>query len=131
MYKKVLTHFIIFALAVLPVQLLSANTENINLQQSMSQSIQVAYKCQREMIKAAELQQESKQTSKDSTCCNESAQDCPSCNHCPQATSAVFLPAMNSSKFVFSKSHHDITRDVLLHDSVVQENLLRPPRSSI
>lgn len=129
--SKLLTYLTILALAISPVKLLSANAENINIQKSMSQSIQIAYKCQREMMNAAELQQESKQSSKDSTCCNESAQDCPSCNHCPQATSAVFLPVMNSSKFIFAKSHHDIICDVLLNDSVIQENPLRPPRSSI
>lgn len=129
--SKLLTYLTILAITVSPVKLLSANAENISMQMSMSQSIQVADKCQHEVLEVVELDQESKQASKDSTCCSESSQDCQRCNHCPQATSAAYLPAMNSGKPVFAKLHHYFSRDVLLNDSVVQENLLRPPRTSI
>jgi len=113
------------------VKFLSANAGNIAMQISTSQSVPVINKCRQDMPATADLEPGSKQAPKDSTCCSDSFQDCQNCNHCPQTTSMTSLSAKPSCKSLYVKSHHNLTPDVLHNDSVVQENLLRPPRNSI
>lgn len=127
--SKLLTYLTILAITVLPVKLLSANVDNISI--NLSQPMQVLSKCQHELQGSAESEQESKLVLKESTCCSEQSHDCQNCNNCPQAVSAAFLPAVNSGKPFFAKPHHNFIRDIFLLGRVVQENLLRPPRSSI
>jgi hypothetical protein len=122
MFSKVLTHFIIFMLTVLPVQVISAGIENSNMQMKMHLEMSQA--------KADCMHQQSSEQAADKPCCNEHSNQCTSCNNCPQVVSAMVLTTPHQimqpvlKKQILSISH-------LLLDGTPQKNLLRPPRNFI
>lgn len=125
MFRKILTHFIMMMLTVLPVQVISAGIENSNMQMKMQMKMsQAESKC---------MHQQSDQVTEqtlEKSCCSEHSNQCKSCNNCPQVTSAMALTtpyqAVHPSfiKEALSNSH-------LLLNGTPQKNLLRPPRNII
>lgn len=125
MIKKVLTYFTILAMTALPVQLISANVESLNMQlnmqKSMSQQTQANNECMHEMAE---------QNSINKSCCDDQSHECQNCNNCPQAASAMFLFPQSFDKTSILKSQKYFTNYLFLN-SVPQKNLLRPPRTLI
>ncbi|MDH5370737.1 MAG: hypothetical protein OEW99_11975 [Gammaproteobacteria bacterium] len=122
MMKKVLTYLTILAITTLPVQLISANTESINMQismlKSMSQQPQVTNECMHEM---------EEQQSIDRSCCDEQSHECQNCNNCPQAVSALFIGSAPTVKITSLNTNVYILNYSFLN-GITQKNLLRPPR---
>jgi hypothetical protein len=129
MFRKALTNFIIMALILLPVQVLSAGIENSNMQMKMQLKMsqmkdKAESKCMHQM--AEKLKQ---QTSKKS-CCDEHSNQCKSCNNCPPVVSAMVLSSP------FQPVHPSFKKQTLfishlLQNGTPQKNLLRPPRHFI
>jgi hypothetical protein len=125
MKKKVLTYLTILAITALPVQLISANAESLNMQMSMLQSMSTQTQATNEC-----MHEKTEQKSIDKSCCDDQSHECQSCNNCPQAASAMFLPfypvvktaSLNTEKYFTSYS---------FLNGIPQNNLLRPPRTLI
>jgi len=122
MFSKVLTHFIILMLTVLPVQVISAGIENSNMQMKMHLEMSQA--------KADCMHQQSSEQAAEKSCCSEHENQCKSCNHCPSVISAMVLtvpyqiihPSLKKQSLLISH---------LILNGVPQKNLLRPPRNII
>lgn len=125
MIKKTLTYLTILAITALPVQLISASVENLNMQMSMHkimiQQTQANNECMHEMTE---------QNSINKSCCDDQSQECQSCNNCPQAVSAMLLPSHPLSKTSLLKTQKHVSSYLFL-DSAPQKSLLRPPRTFI
>lgn len=119
MFRKALTNLIIMALTVLPVQVISAGVESSNMQMSMTQ---VSSDCLHG--------QSSEQQSVEKSCCDDQSHQCESCNNCPQVTSAMVLTAQHQTVQISIKKQVLFTSHLLL-SGVPQNNLLRPPRTTI
>lgn len=135
MIKKVLTYLTILAITALPVQLLSANVDNLTMQMSMNQQTQTEMKneCMHGMVKQpANLQVnlDGQQELADKSCCDDTSHDCQNCNNCPQAASAFFIPSYPIEKFSTLNAQKYLTRYLFLN-GISQKNLLRPPRTLI
>jgi len=129
MIKKALTYLTILAITALPVQLISASAEVVNMQMSMSQQMQANNKCLHEMnTQFTEIQTSA--TSVENSCCNDQSYDCQSCNNCPQAASAMFLP-LDAFVKISSLEIQKYSTSYLFLNGVPQKNLLRPPRTLI
>lgn len=128
MFKKILTHWIILMLTVLPVQVINASAKNnavslSNIQMSMEKTTQVNHECMHALAK------ESQKVSK-MPCCDDSYHQCDgydSCGDCSQATSAMFLPSMNSINNLNLNIQKIISNHLSLNGTS-QKNLIRPPR---
>lgn len=123
MYRKALTNLIILALTVLPVQVISAGIENSNMQMKMSlvKVNQTESDC---------MHKQSVEQASEKSCCDEHANQCKSCNNCPQVASATVLTApYQMMHLVFNKKV--LFTSHLLLNGVPQNNLLRPPRTII
>ena len=129
MIKKALTYLTILAITALPVQLISASVEVVSMQMSMSQQMQANNECLHKMnTQFTEIQASA--TSVENSCCNDQSYDCQSCNNCPQAASAMFLPLDLFSK-ISSLAIQQYSTSYLFINGVPQKNLLRPPRNII
>ena len=133
MMNKLLTYFTILAITVLPVQLISANAENMTMQlsmlKSMNQQTQMKKECMSMMPKQHVTQKE-QQKSVNKSYCDDYSNNCQNCNDYPQAASAVFLPSYLFEKISPLKTQLYSTRYLFL-DGIPQQNLLRPPRTPI
>ena len=126
MIKKTLTYLTILAITALPVQLISASVESINMQMSMhkimSQQTQVSNECVHEMTE---------QNAIDNSCCEDQSHECQNCNNCPQAAvSAMHLPSYPLSKTSLLQTQNHVCSYLFLN-SAPQKSLLRPPRTLI
>lgn len=129
MVKKALTYLTILAISALPVQLISAGVEVVGMQMSMSQPVQAKNECSSDMdMQHTNL--DSQQDSIDKSCCDDQSHDCQSCNNCPQAVSAMFLPLDTFVK-ISSLEIQKYSTSYLFLNGVPQKNLLRPPRTLI
>lgn len=126
MIRKALTYLTILAITALPVQLISASAEVVGMQMSMSQQMQANNECLHEM-NAQLTEIETSATSIENSCCNDQSHDCQSCNNCPQAASAIFLPLDVFVK-ISSLEIQKYSTSYLFLNGVSQKNLLRPPR---
>lgn len=127
MFKKILTHLIILALTVLPVQVITAGVESSSMQMSMMKSAQLKQKC---MHTSATDSQETT-TIAAASCCDDSSHQCDRCGTCPQAASSMtILPAYFVEKTTSLDTQKFLISHLLLN-GVPQKNLLRPPRSFI
>lgn len=127
MIKKALTYFTILAITALPVQLVSASTENVSMQMSMSQQAQAENPCLQDMTVQ---HMGSEQNSINKSCCDDSSHECQSCNNCPQAVSLMLLPLdafIKTSSLEIKK----YSTSYLFLNGVPQKNLLRPPRTTL
>ena len=129
MINKLLTYFTILAITVLPVQLISANAENMIMPLSMNQQTQMKKECVSMMPKQHVTQKEQLK-SVNKSCCADNSNNCQNCNDYPQAASAVFLPLYRVEQISPLKTQLYLTRYLFL-DGVPQQNLLRPPRTLI
>ena len=129
MINKALTYLTILAITALPVQLISASVEVVGMQMSMSQQTQSKNECLHEMTDQ-HVNLESEQNLIDKSCCDDQSHDCQSCNNCPQAASAMFLPSHPFVKTTSLKIQKYFTSYLFLN-GVPQKNLLRPPRTLI
>jgi len=127
MLKKALTYLTILAITALPVQLISASVEVVTMQMSMSQQVQAENECMSDM---AEQHSASEQNSIDRSCCEDQSHNCQSCDNCPQAVTAMFLPFDTFIKTSSLKTDKYITSYLSLN-GISQKNLLRPPRALI
>jgi len=123
MFRKILTHFIMIMLTVLPVQVISAGIENSNMNMQMNMS-QAESKCMHKLSEQATEQTLEK------SCCSEHSNHCKSCNNCPQVTSAMALTTP------YQDVHPTFIKEVLSNSDLLvngtpQKNLLRPPRNII
>lgn len=119
MFRKALTNLIIMALTVLPVQVISASAENVDMQMSMTQ---VSNDCMHG--------QSSEHQSVEKSCCDDQSHQCESCNNCPQVASAMVLTAQHQTVQVSIKKQVLFSSHLLL-SGTPQNNLLRPPRTII
>ena len=119
MIRKALTYLTILALTALPVQLISASAETINMQMSMSQTLVMSSECEHEIT-----------TQVANSCCDEQSSGCQGCNDVPSATSAMGSPSQAPAKIALLKTSK-ISIHHLVLDGVPQKNLLRPPRTLI
>jgi len=123
MFRKILTHLIILAFTVLPVQVISASIESTNMKVSMEKTAQAEQECMHaSMTESQEIIE--------MTCCDDQSHECQSCNNCPQAASAMFLPSPPFVKTSSSKTQK-YSSSYLFLNGVPQKNLLRPPRNLI
>lgn len=122
MIKKALTYLTILAITALPVQLISADVENVSMLMSMSQQTQMNNDCMHG--------QSTEQASIEKSCCNDQSHECHSCNNCPQATSAMFSPSFPVVKTALLQTQKSFSSYLFLN-GVSQKNLLRPPRTLI
>lgn len=133
MMNKLLTYFTILAITVLPVQLISANAENMTMQlsmlKSMNQQTQIKKECM-SMMQKQHVTQKEQQKSVKKSCCDDNSNHCQNCNDYPQAASGVFLPSDLFEKISLLKTQLYSTRYLFL-DGVPLQNLLRPPRTLI
>ena len=133
MIKKTLTYLTILAITALPVQLISASVKNLNMQMSMhkimSQQTQATSECMHEKTEQL-VKLEVEQISINKSCCDDQSHECQSCNNCPQAASAMFLPSYPNIKTSLLKTKKLLTSYLFLN-GVPQKNLLRPPRTLI
>ena len=128
MFKKILTHWIILMLTVLPVQVINASAKSktvslSNIQMSVEKTTQVKHECMHALAK------ESQKVSQ-MPCCDDSSHQCDgydSCGDCSQATSAMFLPSMNSINNLNLNIQKIISNHLSLNGTS-QKNLIRPPR---
>ena len=125
MIRKALTYLTILAITALPVQLISANAESVNMQMSMSQKTLSNKDCLRNMST-----EESKTVVEKSCCNDEQLRSCQGCNDVPQAAGAMVFSASTSVKFFMLNSTKLFAGNSQLH-GVPQKNLLRPPRTTI
>ena len=122
MFRKLLTHLIILALSILPVQLISASADVLSMQMSMSQSVEAGSECMHEMNVQTEMVEK--------LCCDEQSNACQGCTELPQASSVMSSPAHAMLKIAFLKITKIYAGHSLL-DGIPQKNLLRPPRTFI
>ena len=115
MFRRILTHLIIFTLTVLPVQVISASAETVEMNMSMNQ---VMNECMHEQVSEQQVVEKS--------CCEEPSHQCDSCSNCPQVSSAMMLPSIASVKTHLVKIQNQLSSYLFL-DGVPQKNLLRPP----
>lgn len=128
MFRKILTHFIILTLTVLPVQLLGANVENISMQMSMGHSVTgLSTTSAKECLHSVARKSMATKTDMEKSCCDEQSHQCKSCNHCLHITTATILPSPLSAKIFFSSSEKFLVSHLSLN-GIPQNNLLRPPR---
>jgi len=125
MIKKALTYLTILAITALPVQLISASVEVVSMQMSMSQQMLSNNECSDMGMQHTNL--DSQQDSIDKSCCDDQSHDCQSCNNCPQAVSAMFLPLDVFVK-ISSLEIQKYSTSYLFLNGAPQKNLLRPPR---
>lgn len=125
MFRKILTHLIIFTLTVLPVQVISADVENSNMKMTMQKNVQTEHECMHGSTK------DSQQSTGVAACCDDSSHQCDNCPNCTQAVSASFLMISNYSKNTLPLITPKYFISHLLLNGVTQQNLLRPPRSFI
>lgn len=123
MIRKALTYFTILAITALPVQLISADVENISMQMSMEHQALSSKECLHDMKR--QIESETK-----NTCCDNQNQSCQGCNDISHATSVFVSPSQNFTKNFITKTSK-ISISHLLLDGVPQKNLLRPPRNFI
>lgn len=129
MIKKALTYLTILAISALPVQLISASAETVSMQMSMKQPVQAKNECSSDMgMQHTSL--DSQQGSIDKSCCDHQSHDCQSCNNCPQAVSAMFLPLDTFVK-ISSLEIQKYSTSYLFLDGIPQKKSLRPPRNYI
>lgn len=125
MFRKTLTHLIIFALTVLPVQVISADVENSNMKMIMQKTVQTEHECMHGSAK------DSQQSTGVAACCDDNSHQCDNCPNCTQAVSASFLMISNYHRNTLPLiSPKYLISHLLLH-GVTQQNPLRPPRSFI
>ena len=129
MIRKALTYLTILSLTVLPVQLISAGVENLNMKMNMSQQAQSNSDCMHEMTEQRASTQ-SEQNTIDKSCCNEQSHDCQRCDNCPQVVSTMISPSYMKVKPSLLKISNFITAHSVLN-GISQKNLLRPPRNFI
>ncbi|MCW8899616.1 MAG: hypothetical protein OQK75_03435 [Gammaproteobacteria bacterium] len=130
MFRKALTHLIIIALAVLPVQVISASVEKADMHMSMNHSTQVDNEC----VHASNHKMtgmEAGQIMSDKECCDDQSHQCQSCNNCPQAAASAMLLLLHSSTKISSSKTQKYFTSYLFLNGVPQKNLLRPPRTLI
>lgn len=127
MFRKILTHLMIFTLTVLPVQVISAGVKNntvklSNMQMSMVNVTQAKHECMHAL-------DESKNVS-EMPCCEDSShqcEGCSSCGDCAQSTSTISLLSM----YTINSVNQNIQKIVSSHlslNGIPQKNLIRPPR---
>ena len=92
-----LTHLIILALTVLPVQVISASAKNVSMQISMNQQVSVNNECLHEMSDQ-KLIAEIKNNSTANACCDDQSSSCQGCNDISQATTAMTPPVITLVK---------------------------------
>lgn len=120
MLRKVLTHIIIMALTVLPVQVISAGIENSNMQMHMKMD-QVESDCMHKL---------SADPAAEKSCCNEHSNQCKSCNNCPQVTSAMVLSVEYQAALPSFKKQTIFSSHLLLN-GIPQNNPIKPPRTTV
>ena len=124
MINKALTYLTILAITALPVQLISANADMLNMQMSMNQLVVGNSECLHEMNNTADTAEVEK------SCCDNQSHDCQNCNNCAQAVSAMISPSQPMVKISLVKTIKFSMGHSLLN-GVPQKNLLRPPRTLI
>jgi len=130
MMKKALTYLTILAITVLPVQLINASVEVVGMQMSMSHQAQPDNQCMLDVSELAQLAQhvDAEKNAIDKSCCDDQSHNCQSCDNCPQAITAMFLPVDSVKKSSALKSDKVFTSYLSLN-GISQKNLLRPPRA--
>lgn len=123
MIRKTLTYLTILAITALPVQLISANAENVSMQMNMSQKVQVGDKCLHKKESAAKADITK-------SCCDEQSNNCQGCNDIPHATSVMTSPVIAMVEISLLSNIKLFTNNSLLH-GISQKNPLRPPRTLI
>lgn len=128
MFKKVLTYLTILAVTALPVQLISASVENLEMQmsmyKSMSQPVEAPSECQHGM-ENQQLVIAEKQNG--NACCENQSHDCLGCDSFSN-TSAVMLLFPYATKKTASLRAVKVISSHLVLTGIPQKNLLRPPR---
>ena len=126
MIRRSLTYLTILAIMFLPVQLINASVEMTSMQISMKYQVQANNQC---MQALSNQYQHAMPDSVEKSCCNDNSHDCHTCDHCPQAATAMILPFLDSNKKFSLKSEYYLSNDSL--SGIKQKNLLRPPKPLI
>lgn len=129
MINKALTYLTILAITALPVQLISANAENISMQMSMSQQVLSNNECLHEMTDM-NISSKSEQSSMSNACCDDSSGSCQGCNDVTHGSSAMASSVIVLIKTSLLSSAKLFANNSLLH-GIPQKNLLKPPRTTI
>ena len=120
MIKRALTYFIMFAITLLPVQLLSANvkSEQMKIMMTHMQTVEVAKKCHHEVQKVQEKMK----------CCETTSYNCDNCSQCPSFASGfnILFTNLSIKSIASNKQSYIIGESELSGTS--HKNLLRPPR---
>ena len=126
MFRKILTHLIILMLTALPVQVISADVENLNMKMSMMGMTQL------EMESMHAMTGDSSNQGMTKSCCDEVSHQCDSCgDDCPKVASAMsILLSQSTDKVHFSNTQKFFISHLLLN-GITQNNILRPPRTLI
>lgn len=117
------------AVTALPVQLISANAENVSMQMSMSQQMLSNDECQHEMADM-NISSKTEQNSMSNACCDDSSSSCQGCSDVTHATSVMASSAIALIKTSLLSNTKLFANNSLLH-GIPQKNLLRPPRTTI
>lgn len=124
MFRKILTHIIILALTVFPVQVISADVESSNMKMSMMNPVQLETECMHTLV--------SNSHETINSCCDEVSHQCDSCgNDCSPAVSTMIILASQTSDKIHSLNTQKFFTRHLLLNGIPQNNLLRPPRTLI
>ncbi|MDH5601348.1 MAG: hypothetical protein OEY78_08610 [Gammaproteobacteria bacterium] len=128
MFRKILTHLIIFMLTVLPVQVISADVKNSGMKTSMQKKIHAVHEC---IHGSTEVNQQIKNNG-EHACCDSLSHQCDNCVNCSQAvTTPLLLIVINqpgNTELLISQKYFS---SHLLLSGVIQQDLLRPPRNFI
>jgi len=129
MMKSVLTYLTILAITVLPVELISASAETLSMQMIMSQPAVAKNECLPEKM-LHHTSNDSEKNAMGKSCCDDNSHECQSCDNCPQAVSAMFLPFNTFVKTASLKSDKNFKSHLSL-SGISQKNLLRPPQITL
>ena len=129
MIKRALTYLMILAITALPVQLISANAENVSMQMSMSQQLLSNNECLHEMTEMT-ISSNTEKNSVSAACCDDSTSNCEGCNDVAHATTTMASSAIALIKTSLLRNTKLFANNSLSH-GIPQKNLLRPPRTTI
>jgi len=127
--NKLLTYLTILAITVLPVQLISASAETLSMQMIMSQPAVAKNECLPEKM-LHHTSRDSEKNAMGESCCDDNSHGCQSCDNCPQAVSAMFLPFDTFVKTASLKLDKN-SKSHLSLSGIAQKNLLRPPQITL
>lgn len=128
MIKKALTYLTILAITALPVQLISANVDNLTMQMSMQKSLNQSAMTTDECLHGMNKQLVEAATSlNENPCCDNQSHDCQGCNNFSYTSGAMLLFPYAANKPSSLKTLKILTSHLAL-TGIPQKNLLRPPR---